>query len=78
MNAFAHPSGCSNGPTEAMNLLIKKVKRLGHGFRNSPTTACAYCCTVASGGRLTGPHDYEGAIHALWSRAPLPRWGLCT
>ena len=26
--------GCSNGPTEAVNLLIKKVKRVGHGFRN--------------------------------------------
>jgi transposase len=26
--------GSSNGPTEAVNLLIKKVKRLGHGFRN--------------------------------------------
>ncbi len=25
---------CSNGPTEAVNLLIKKVKRVGHGFRN--------------------------------------------
>jgi hypothetical protein len=25
---------CSNGPTEAINLLIKKVKRVGHGFRN--------------------------------------------
>jgi transposase len=24
----------SNGPTEAMDLLIKKVKRVGHGFRN--------------------------------------------
>jgi hypothetical protein len=27
-------AGCSNGPTEAINLLIKKVKRVGHGFRN--------------------------------------------
>jgi hypothetical protein len=27
-------NGCSNGPTEAVNLLIKKVKRVGHGFRN--------------------------------------------
>jgi transposase len=27
-------AGCSNGPTEAVNLLIKKVKRVGHGFRN--------------------------------------------
>ena len=26
--------GCSNGPTEAVNLLIKKVKRVGPGFRS--------------------------------------------
>ena len=32
--AFHSTMGCSNGPTEAMNLLIKKVKRVGHGFRN--------------------------------------------
>jgi transposase len=32
--AFHATDGCSNGPTEAMNLLIKKVKRVGHGFRN--------------------------------------------
>jgi transposase len=29
-----HHTGLSNGPTEAMNLLIKKIKRVGHGFRN--------------------------------------------
>jgi transposase len=32
--AFHLTMGCSNGPTEAVNLLIKKVKRVGHGFRN--------------------------------------------
>ena len=32
--AFYATDGCSNGPTEAVNLLIKKVKRVGHGFRN--------------------------------------------
>jgi transposase len=32
--AFHSTNGCSNGPTEAVNLLIKKVKRVGHGFRN--------------------------------------------
>jgi hypothetical protein len=32
--AFHSTMGCSNRPTEAMNLLIKKVKRVGHGFRN--------------------------------------------
>lgn len=29
-----HATGASNGPTEAMNLLVKKVKRCGHGFRS--------------------------------------------
>jgi hypothetical protein len=28
-----HLTGASNGPTEALNLAIKKVKRAGHGFR---------------------------------------------
>jgi transposase len=32
--AFHSTMGCSNGPTEAVNLLIKKVKRVGRGFRN--------------------------------------------
>jgi transposase len=32
--AFHATGGCNNGPTEALNLLIKKVKRVGHGFRN--------------------------------------------
>jgi transposase len=32
--AWHATSGCSNGPTEAVNLLVKKVKRVGHGFRN--------------------------------------------
>ena len=29
-----HTTGRSNGPTEGINLLIKKVKRVGRGFRN--------------------------------------------
>ncbi len=29
-----HRTGLSNGPTEAMNLMVKKIKRVGHGFRN--------------------------------------------
>jgi transposase len=29
-----HATGLSNGPTEAVNLLVKKIKRVGHGFRN--------------------------------------------
>ena len=29
-----HETGASNGPTEGLNLLVKKVKRCGHGFAN--------------------------------------------
>ncbi|MDP9358782.1 MAG: transposase [Chloroflexota bacterium] len=29
-----HTTGLSNGPTEAVNLFIAKVRRIGHGFRN--------------------------------------------
>src|SRR5918995_3840841 len=32
--AWHRTAGCSNGPTEAINLLIKQLKRVGHGFRN--------------------------------------------
>ena len=32
--AFHTTSGASNGPTEAVNLLIEKIRRLGHGYRN--------------------------------------------
>ena len=28
-----HTTGASNGPAEAVNMLIKKIKRVGHGFR---------------------------------------------
>jgi transposase len=29
-----HATGASNGPTEGLNLCVKKVKRCGHGFRS--------------------------------------------
>lgn len=32
--AFHTTSGASNGPTEAVNLLIEKIRRIGHGYRN--------------------------------------------
>ncbi len=32
--AYFTTGGASNGPTEGLNLLIKKIKRVGHGFRN--------------------------------------------
>ena len=62
--AFHATNGCSNGPTEALNLLIKKVKRVGTASATSTTTGCGCCCTAASGGRLTGPRACEAAHHA--------------
>jgi transposase len=32
--AFHTTSGASNGPTEAVNLLVEKIRRVGHGYRN--------------------------------------------
>ena len=32
--AFHSTGGASNGPTEAVNLLIEKIRRIGHGYRN--------------------------------------------
>lgn len=32
--AYFSAGRISNGPTEAVNLLVKKIKRAGHGFRN--------------------------------------------
>lgn len=32
--AYWRTGGASTGPTEAMNLLIEKIRRVGHGYRN--------------------------------------------
>ena len=34
MLAYFTSNGLSNGRTEALNGLIKRIKRIGHGFRN--------------------------------------------
>lgn len=32
--AYHSTGGASNGPTEAVNLVIEKIRRIGHGYRN--------------------------------------------
>jgi hypothetical protein len=46
------PHGRFERPTEGLNLLVKKVKRAGHGSTRSATTGCAFSCTPEA---LTGP-----------------------
>jgi hypothetical protein len=67
--AFHAAGGCSNGPTEALNLLIKRSSGSGMASATSPTTGYGCYCTAASGGRLTEPQDCEAALHAWWRRA---------
>jgi transposase len=65
--AYFSTGRINNGPTEAINLLIKEILRVGHGFRNSTTTAYACCCSVESRGTITPQHHYEADYHA-WPR----------
>jgi Transposase len=75
--AYFTTGGISNGPTEAINLLTKKVKRVGHGSATSTTTDSAYDCTVASTGTLSKPRRSEDGYQAQRRRAtfpPSPYW----
>ena len=56
--AYFDTGGVSNGPTEAVILLIKKIKRVSDtDSATSTTTGSAYCCTAASTG--TYPHHTD-------------------
>ena len=53
-----HLTGASNGPTEAMNLLVKKIKRCGHGFksfRNYRLRVLLHCGGIQWRGCCTNP-----------------------
>jgi Transposase len=63
-------TGCvSHGPTEAINGLIKKVKRAATATATSPITGSAYFCTAASTGTLPPPPRSEDGYHAWLRRA---------
>jgi transposase len=69
--AWHATDGCSNGPTEAVNLLIKKVKRVGHGFRNFANYRLRLLlhCGVAWQTHRTA--RLRGRTPRLWRRAPM-------
>ena len=69
-----HAMGASNGLTEAMNLLVKKIKRCGHGFKNFGNTGRVSSCTaVGSNGTLIPPRQCGGAHPGWLRRARLAR-----
>ena len=62
--AYFDTGGVSSGPTEAMNLLIKKVPREPDtASATSTTTDSDYCCTAASTGILHPQHESEASYH---------------
>ena len=50
-----HDCGASNGPTEGLNLCVKKVKRCKHGFRSFENYRFASCFTPAASQAQTTP-----------------------
>jgi transposase len=66
--AWHATQGCSNGPTEAVNLLIKKVKRVGHGFRNVHNYRLRLLLHCGVTCRLPRPPDCEAAPHDGWPK----------
>lgn len=64
-----HRTGASNGPTEAVNHLIKKVLRVAHGFRNLDNYRLRLLLHCGSSGRLLRRRESGGALPA-WSRTP--------
>jgi transposase len=49
-----HTTGASNGPTEAVNLVVKKVVRVAHGFRNFDNYLLRVASPLLSIPRLAG------------------------
>lgn len=71
--AYWRTGGASNGPTEAMNLLIEKIRRVGQATKTSPTTDCDYYSTAESPGRIPPLLGSEDANPGSWRRARLLR-----
>jgi hypothetical protein len=73
-----HRSGASNGPTEGLNLCVKRVKRCGHGIptsAGSSTTASASFSTPGASPGLGARHRHgsEPALPTQTRRDPLDK-----
>jgi transposase len=62
--AYHHTARASNGPTEAVNLLIEKVRRIGHGFRNFDNYRLRLLLTCGIKWEAPKSHDSEDPNHA--------------
>jgi hypothetical protein len=67
--AYFTTGGISNGPTEAINLLIKKLSASGTDSAISTTTGSVYSSTAALTETLSEPRQSEDGYHAQRRRA---------
>ena len=61
-----HTGPVSNGPTEAVNLLIKKIKRVGHGFRNFNNYRLRLLLHCGVDWHTPATTALRGRLHASW------------
>jgi len=65
--AYHTTGGASNGPTEAVNLIIEKIRRIGHGYRNYDNyrrrllLGCGIQWTTVPTYRIRGRHPASAA-----------------
>jgi len=67
--AYFDTGRASNGPTEAVNLLVEKIRRIGHGYRRFDhyrLRLLLHC------GITYSHHGSEGADPGSWRRAGYP------
>jgi hypothetical protein len=67
--AYFSTGRISNGPTEAVNLLTKKILRVGHGFRNFDNYRLRLLLHCGITWHITPQHHYEADYHASPRRA---------
>src|SRR6476660_5222462 len=79
--AYFDTGGLSNGPTEAVNALIKKIKRIGHGYRNFTNYRLRLLLHCGVNCKLHSQHESEAGYHDWPRKAVKPQAhhsaGLC-
>jgi hypothetical protein len=64
--AYFDNEGVSNGSAEAINLMIKKIKRVSATYSATSTSiGSAYSCTAAPTGTLSTPPDQRSATRLV-------------
>ena len=72
--AYFSTGRISNGPTEAVNLLIKKILRVAHGFRNFHNYRLRLLLHCGITWQHHTPTPLRGRLPRLAAKSPLCRY----